>query len=78
VTGSKFGTLTKPKSPLLMTLWHNILLPELDALVQEGGLCEGVIVAHQEDNAGPHIDKTCKDWLQGELDRRGWKLAHHG
>ncbi len=28
----------------------------------------------QEDNAGPHIDKTYKDWLQGEFDRRGWKL----
>jgi hypothetical protein len=52
------------------------LLPEMDALVQEGGPCAGAIVLHQEDNAGPHIDKTYKDWLQGEFDRRGWKLEH--
>ncbi len=28
------------------------------------------------DNAGPHIDKTYTDWLQGEFDQRGWKLEH--
>ncbi len=27
----------------------------MDALVQPGGLCEGAIVVHQEDNAEPHI-----------------------
>ncbi len=77
VTGSNYGTPTKPKFPL-MALWHNVLLPELDALVDEGGPCAGAgaIVVHQEDNAGPHIDKTYKDWLQGEFDRRGWKLEH--
>jgi hypothetical protein len=31
---------------------------------------------HQEDNAEPHIDKTYKDWLQAEFDKRGWKLEH--
>jgi hypothetical protein len=77
VTGSNsnYGTPTKPKFPL-MALWHNVLLPELDALVQEGGPFEGAVVVHQEDNAGPHIDKTYKDWLQAEFDRRGWKLEH--
>ncbi len=63
-------TPTKPKFPL-MALWQNVLLPELDALVKEGGPCDGAIVVHQEDNAGPHIDKTYKDWLQAEFDRRG-------
>jgi len=75
VTGSNYGTPTKPKFPL-MALWQNVLLPEIDALVAEGGPCAGAIVVHQEDNAGPHIDKTYKDWLQGEFDRRGWKLEH--
>ena len=60
-----------------MALWHNVLLPEMDALVDEGGPCAGAIVVHQEDNAGPHIDKTYKDWLQGEFDRRGWKLCYY-
>ena len=73
VTGSNYGTATKPKFPL-MELWNTVLLPELDALVKEGGPCAGAVVVHQEDNAGPHIDKTYKDWLQGEFDLRGWKL----
>ncbi len=60
VTGSNYGTSTKPKFPL-MELWASVLLPELDALVRPGGPCEGVIVVHQEDNAGPHIDKTYKE-----------------
>ncbi len=58
----------------LSRLWHNVLLPEMDALVEvEVGepCCEGAIVVHQEDNAGPHIEKTYKDWLQGEFDKRG-------
>ena len=75
VTGSNYGTPTKPNFPL-MALWQNVLLPEMDELVKEGGPCAGAIVVHQEDNAGPHIDKTYKDWLQGEFDRRGWKLEH--
>jgi hypothetical protein len=75
VTGSNYGTATKPTFPL-MELWTTVLPPELDALVKIGGPCARVIVVHQEDNAGPHIDKTHKDWLQGEFDRRGWKLEH--
>ncbi len=75
VTGSNYGTPTKPKFPL-MALWQNVLLPELDELVKEGGPCDGAIVVHQEDNAGPHIDKTYKDRLQAEFDRCGWKLEH--
>ncbi len=38
VTGSNYGTPTKPKFPL-MVLRQNVLLPELDAFVQEGGPC---------------------------------------
>jgi hypothetical protein len=75
VTGSNFGTATKPKFPL-MQLWATVLLPQMEALVQEGGPCAGAIIVHQEDNAGPHVDKTYKDWLQGEFDKRGWKLEH--
>ena len=59
VTGSNYGTATKPKFPLL-ELWTIVLLPELEALVKPGGPCEGAIVVHQEDNAGPHIDTTYK------------------
>ncbi len=75
VTGSDNGTVTKPKFPL-MELWRTVLLPELDALVNKGGPCAGALVVHQEDNTGPHIDKTYKDWLQGEFDRREWRLEH--
>jgi hypothetical protein len=49
VTGSNYGTPTKPKF-LLMALWHNVLLPEMDTLVQEGGPCAEAVVVHQEDN----------------------------
>ncbi len=59
-----------------MELWTTVLLPELDALVRSGGLCEGAVVVHQEDNTGPHIDKTYKTWLQEQFDIREWKLEH--
>ncbi len=75
VTGSNYGTASKPKFPL-MELWTTVLLPELDALVKPGDPCEGAVVVHQEDNAGPHIDKTYKAWLQEQFDKRGWKLEH--
>ena len=75
VTGSNYGTASQPKFPL-MELWKTVLLPELDLLVKPGGPCEGAVVVHQEDNAGPHIDKTYKDWLQAEFNNRGWKLEH--
>ena len=51
VTGTDTGTPDKPKFPL-KPLWKHGLLPTLDALVAEGGLCAGAIVVHQEDNAG--------------------------
>jgi hypothetical protein len=75
VTGSNYDTASKPKFPL-MELWTTVLLPELDAMVKPGGPCEGAVVVHQEDNAGPHIDKTYKAWLQGQFDARGWRLEH--
>jgi hypothetical protein len=73
VTGSNYGTATKPKFPL-MELWATVLLPEIDALVKEGGPCAGTIVVHQENNAGPHIDKTYTDWLQGSSTSVGGSL----
>ncbi len=56
VTRSNYGTASKPKFPLTES-WSTVLLPALDALVKPGGPCDGAIVVHQEDNAGPHIDK---------------------
>jgi hypothetical protein len=53
VTGTDTGTPVKPKFAL-RPLWEHGLLPSLDALVAEGGLCAGAIVVHQEDNAGPY------------------------
>ena len=73
VTGSTYGTASKPKFPL-MELWTTVLFPELDALVKPGGPCDAAIVVHQEDNAGPHIDKVYKTWLQEQFDTRGWRL----
>ncbi len=75
VTGSNYGTASKPKFPL-MEMWSTVLLPALDVLVMTGGPCDGAIVVHQEDNAGPHIDKVYKTWLQEQFDSRGWKLEH--
>jgi hypothetical protein len=63
VTGSNYGTASQPKLPLL-ELWMTVLLLELDFLGGPAGPCEGAVVVHQEDNAGPHIDKTYKAWLQ--------------
>jgi hypothetical protein len=57
VTESNYGTASKPKFTL-MELWSTVLLPALDALVKPGGSCDGAIVVHREDNAGPHIDKV--------------------
>jgi hypothetical protein len=76
VIGSNYGTASKPKFPL-MELWTTVLFPELDALVKAGGPCDEALVVHQdEDNAGPHIDKVYKSWLQKHFDSRGWKLEH--
>ncbi len=75
VTGSTYGTPSVPKFPLIQ-LWTTCLLPELEALVAPGGRCEGAVVVHQEDNAGPHVDKAYKDWLQAEFDKRGWRLEY--
>jgi hypothetical protein len=51
VTGTDTGTPDKPKFAL-RHLWGYGLLPSLDALVAVGGLAEGAVVVHQEDNAG--------------------------
>jgi hypothetical protein len=51
VTGTDTGTPDNPKFALKL-FWEFCLLPSLDALVAEGGQCEGAIVVHQEDNAG--------------------------
>jgi hypothetical protein len=59
-----------------MELWTTILFPALDALVKPGRPCDGAIVVQQEDNAGPHIDKVYKTWLQEQFDIWGWKLEH--
>jgi hypothetical protein len=59
-----------------MELWTTVLFLALDALVKPGGPCDGAIVVHQEDNAGPHIDKVYKTWLQEQFNIRGWKLEH--
>jgi hypothetical protein len=52
------------------------LIPEYETLVGPGGRFAGAIIVHQEDNAGPHDDKTYKEWLQAEFDKRSWKLEH--
>ena len=57
VTGTDTGTPDKPKFAL-RPLWEYCLLPSLDALVGEGGQCEGAVVVHQEDNAGKALNLT--------------------
>ena len=73
VTGTDVGTPSKPKFPL-KSLWEYILIPALEALVAPGGRCEGAIVVHQEDNAGPHKEGNYHTWLKVEFESRGWKL----
>jgi hypothetical protein len=55
VTGTDIGTPAKPKFSLRL-LWEYCLLPSLDALVADGGQCEGAMVVHQEDNAGTTLN----------------------
>ena len=46
----------------------------VDNLVAPGGPCEGAQVVFQEDNAGPHVEGAYREWMQGEFDKRGWKI----
>ena len=46
----------------------------VENLVAPGGPCEGAQVVFQEDNAGPHVEGTYREWMQGEFDKRGWKI----
>ena len=57
VTGTTTGTPDKPKFALRL-LWEHSLLPQFDALVAKGGLCEGATIVHQEDNAGNTMHLT--------------------
>ena len=57
VTGTDTGTPDKPKFALRL-LWEHGLLPQFDALVGPGGLCEGASIVHQEDNAGIPLNLT--------------------
>ncbi len=62
VTGTDIGTPKKPKYAL-KNLWEQILIPALERLVAPGGRCEGAMVIHQEDNAGPHTEGKYHEWL---------------
>jgi hypothetical protein len=73
VTGTDVGTPAKPKFAL-KCLWEHVLIPALEALVAPGGKCEGAVVVHQEDNAGPHKEGKYHEWLHGEFQSRGWHL----
>ena len=73
VTGTDVGTPAKPKFAL-KCLWEHVLIPALETLVAPGGKCEGAVVVHQEDNAGPHKEGKYHEWLQDEFQKRGWHL----
>ena len=73
VTGTDVGTPAKPKFAL-KCLWEHVLIPALETLVAPGGKCEGAVVVHQEDNAGPHKEGKYHEWLQDEFQQRGWHL----
>ena len=51
------GGNCNPKFALRL-LWEHSLLPQLDALIGPGGLCEGATIVHQEDNAGNTLHRT--------------------
>jgi hypothetical protein len=57
VTGTTTGTPANPKFALRL-LWEHSLLPQLDALIGPGGICEGATIVHQEDNAGNTLHRT--------------------
>ena len=48
----------------------------VENLVAPGGPCEGAQVVFQEDNAGPHVEGTCREceWVVGEFEKCGWKI----
>jgi hypothetical protein len=57
VAGTTTGTPANPKFALTV-LWEHSLLPQFDALIGPGGLCEGATIVHQEDNAGNTLHRT--------------------
>ena len=73
VSGSNPGTPSSPLFPL-QSLWEHNLMGAVENLVAPGGPCEGAQVVFQEDNAGPHVEGTYREWMQGEFDKRGWKI----
>jgi len=73
VTGSNPGTPTAPCFPL-KGVWEHALIPSVEALIAEGGPCEGAQVVFQEDNAGPHIEGNYREWMVAEFARRNWMV----
>ena len=69
VTGSDPGTASNPLFPL-QTLWEHCLVPTIENLIAPEGPCHGTQVVFQEDNTGPHIEGTYREWMQAEFDRR--------
>jgi hypothetical protein len=66
VTGSNYGTATKPKFSL-KELWTTFLLPALEALVRLGGPCEEACVFHQEDTQVPISTKPTRHGYKANL-----------
>lgn len=71
VTGSTSATSTKPKFSLLKFL-RDILFPQVEAIVGEGGVFAGYTPIFQWDNAGPHSDKTLVSFAEAFCAARGW------
>ena len=46
-------------------------MTSVENLVVPGGPCEGAQVVFQEDNAGPHVEGSYREWMVDEFDKRG-------
>jgi len=72
VTGSNAGTSDKPKFSL-KSLFEDQMFPKVAELVGSGGEFEGYLPVFQGDNAGPHIDSTFHNYVNGHCEAKGWK-----
>ena len=69
--GSPKGTPSDPKFDL-QTMWILNIFPLIEALVGDGGRCEGAQVVIQGDGAGPHRERAYAKRMTDECKERGW------
>ena len=71
VTGTDSGTSDDPKFALF-DVFHDIIVPKVEKLVEKGGQFEGYTIVLQGDQAGPHQGGDFNKKLIELIKPRGW------